>query len=128
MGWMRHHAVIVSASYGDWIDKAHTKAVGLAEDVDVGGYGRLIVSDIVGPVVNGVSTFVVGPDGSKEGWDTSAAGELLRERFVAWLREQVYEDGSSPLDWAVVQYGDDYHQTAILDDSDADARKEEVSA
>lgn len=39
---------------------------------------------VLGPVegVNGYTTFVFAPDGSKEGWGPSDEGDRLREQFV----------------------------------------------
>jgi hypothetical protein len=76
------------------------------------------VSRIVGPAVNYTRTFMIGPDGSKEGWDISDCGDAFRNAFVAWLNAYRYSDGSSPLAWVVVQYGDDNGETLIVRHSD----------
>lgn len=112
MGWIRHHAIVVSASYGDWAGKARDKAVSLG----------MAVSEMVGPTINGTESFLVAPDGSKEGWSESDEGDIRRKEFKAWLRLQEYEDGSSPIRWVEVQYGDDGNVTLIVDDSDAGQR------
>lgn len=33
-------------------------------------------------VVNNDYTFIIGPDGSKEGWDKSDAGDIVRQEFM----------------------------------------------
>lgn len=122
MGYIRHHAIIVTATYGDWIERAHSVAHALLtkhrpQDWPLFDHQPLI-TEVVGPAQNDTRSFAILPDGSKEGWAESDAGDAFRERFVAWLREQAYEDGSSPLKWVEVQYGDENRQTLVLAHSD----------
>ena len=55
----------------------------------------------------GYHTFLVPPDGSKEGWEESHRGDRERDVVVKILRSYEYEDGSNPLHWVEVQYHDD---------------------
>lgn len=125
MGYIRHHAIIVTATYDGWAVRARRKAVELVEK-EMAGHCAVndMVGPILGPTVNGTETFIIGPDGSKEGWETSGNGDAMREQFIAWLEEQKYDDGSSPIRWVEVQYGDDNSETLILADSDAAMREE----
>lgn len=105
MGYMKHHAIIVSGMKGS-TDEAFRVA---------NSFGMTLI----GPseeVTNGYTSFMVCPDGSKEGWDESDASDVRRDRFVTWLRE-------APLRrcwvaWVEVQYGDDDVQTLIVRHSD----------
>jgi hypothetical protein len=108
MGYMRHHAILVTSWDGDRVAAAGFAAM------DAG----CSVTEIVGPTnPNGYYTFVATPDGSKEGWSESLAGDRSRDQFVQWLRAQVYEDGSSPFAWAEVQYGDDDGDDRVVQSS-----------
>lgn len=118
MGYERDNAFIVSGRFGDWIDKAHAEAERIFnQEEEAFGDPWDVVSPILTSPVNGVRSFFVAPDGSKEGWDTSDIGDARRAEFVRWLEAQRYEDCSSPLNWVEVQYGDDEHETrdCILD-------------
>lgn len=106
MGYMRHHAIIVTSFDDELLEQAHAKATELG----------MSTSPILGEVTNGYRTFLVGPDGSKEGWDESDRGDLRRAAFVGWLNQQRHEDESSNLDWVEVQYGDDDLETRIVND------------
>lgn len=120
MGYIRHHAIIVTGTYDKWTENAHDEAVRLCKmHLHKHASPKDIISKIIGPTVNGTTSFFIGPDGSKEGWDTSAAGDSFRDAFVEWLISQKYDDGSSPLSWALIQYGDDNHETEIINHSDA---------
>lgn len=107
MGYMRHHAIVVTGYEPDNHDRvadAYGKAVSLG----------LNVSNVIESPVNGYRSFLVAPDGSKEGWDDSDAGDKRRDAFVDWLRS--LEDGW--LAWAEVRYGDDDGQAAVIRGSD----------
>jgi len=73
----------------------------------------MAVSEIVESPAD-VCSFAVFPDGSKEGWPESNEGDTKREMFRAYLNRQRWRDGSSPLDWAEVQYGDDEGDNKVV--------------
>lgn len=108
MGYMRHHAVLVTSWDTEKLDAAHSTAESLVPG---------LVSPIVKGRVNTEESFFIAPDGSKEGWDTSNEGDEQRAAFIAWLREQEWGDGSSPFAWALVQYGDDEGDQKVLEAS-----------
>lgn len=110
MGYERHHALIITS----WCEK-HIKA---AHDKAQRTFEKCPVSDVTEGVTNDYRSFAVFPDGSKEGWATSDEGDRGRDEYIAWLRTQEYEDGSSPLSWALVQFGDDDLVSKIVCDSD----------
>ena len=118
MGYIRHHAIVVTSWSGE-IVTAHVRAITI--------FGSKQVSRLLPEVINGFQSFLVGPDGSKEGWEDSDDGDALRRMFKEWLGEQVYEDGSSALTWVEVQYGDDDLVTKIVSDSDERQRSRDES-
>jgi hypothetical protein len=108
MGYMRHHAIIVTSWKRELLEQAHARAVELG----------MSVSEVTGEVTNSYRSFLVAPDGSKEGWDTSDQGDAARAALVEWLDDQRYEDRSTSLNWVEVQFGDDNRETRIVRDSD----------
>lgn len=112
MGYMRHHAILVTSWNAEKIQDAHTKATELG----------CAVSGIVGEVVNGYQSFFVAPDGSKEGWSDSDLGDQRRSEFIDWMRSKYFSDGSSYLDWAEVQYGDDNDEAIVTQAHDFDCQ------
>lgn len=100
MGYIRHHAIVVTGEHSwpdGWTDH-HTIFDARQAAIDAGCH---LVTEVVGPGVNGTSSFLVAPDGSKEGWKDSDEGDEARGRFIAWLRE-----GRS-FSWAEVVLGSD---------------------
>lgn len=106
MGNIRHHAIAVTSWNDDLIKKAHEKAKEIFKST---------TSDIIKSTTNSFKSFFIAPDGSKEGWEKSDIGNLQREIFKEWINEQVYEDGSNSLSFCEFFYGDDDHESEIVD-------------
>lgn len=118
MGYMRHHAIIVSGWQDEAVLAAHEKAQALLDEHDdeggTEGFDSL-VTPIVRGLTNGYSSFAILPDGSKEWWSTSDAVERARADFLRWLR-----DADGYLKWVEVQFGDDDGVNRITAHSDDD--------
>ena len=122
MGYMRHHAILVTTFNKKLAEDAYERAL-----IVFGGH----VTPIMEAPVNDYYTFLIPPDGSKEGWADSDYGNEARAEFITYLEKFRYEDRSHPFDWVEIQYGDDDHETEltngkgeILDDSDRLIREE----
>ena len=109
MGYMRHHSIIVTTSHAD-IDTARDQAVEI--------FGEKRVSLVLYSPSNSYKSFFISPDGSKEGWAESDAGDEQREAFIKWLDSKRYNDGSSALTYAEVQFGDEQGDDKILRSSE----------
>jgi hypothetical protein len=105
MGYIRNHAIVVTSTYGDYIQQAHVAAKEIFP----------WVSEISDTGINGSRSFFIPPDGSKEGWEDSDLGDDRRNRFKEWLRLQEYDDESSPLAWCEVWYGGDDEDANVED-------------
>lgn len=118
MGYMVHHAIIVTCWDHDRLSKLRDEIV--SEAVKRG------LAPLVGPfvesVVNGYCSFLIAPDGSKEGWAHSDDGDAFRDWVVALMESQVYDDGSTWLDWCEVQYGDEDGVQGMVRASDWQSR------
>ncbi len=121
MGYMRHHAILVTSGPGEKIEAAHNKASEIFS-----GPGEL--SPLASPVMNSTRSFAAYPDGSKEGVSESDVGDAKRAAFIGYLNSQAYEDGSTSLDWVEVQYGDEEGDTVITRDSDEQKRAKRPNA
>lgn len=102
MGYIRHHAVVVTGHQWEHdrtpdsdVRDAHAAAVACG----------CVVTRLVDGAINSYSSFMVVPDGSKEGWDESDTGDRARGRFIDWLRKANGEDGW--FSWAELVLGDD---------------------
>ena len=92
------HEIIAVTSYDQrYIHMAHSRARDLFPTK--GG-----VSAIYHSATNAYYTFVIMPDGSKEGWPEAEEAEKKRVIFIEWLKTQAFEDGSSPYAWHLGKY------------------------
>jgi hypothetical protein len=92
MGIIHHHAIVVTA-YHSHIGPAHKKANEIFD----------YVSPVSPQSVNGYRSFIVPPDGSKEGWEESVEGDERRALFLAWMKESEFGYRYS---WAEFGYGE----------------------
>lgn len=104
MGYIRRNAIVVTS----WHSGAAKAAAQQACDI-----GMMVL----GPsdkAVNGYSSMLVCPDGSKEGWIESNTGDKQRKEFREWLETQRFEDRSSNLEWVEISYGSDDREATIV--------------
>lgn len=96
MGWIRHHAIIVTGWDKGNIEKHHKKAKELFTHV----------SEPINGVMNDDWSFFVPPDGSKEGWETSNRYDVLRDEFIKYLEDSYKQKTSNFVRWVEVAYGE----------------------
>lgn len=96
MGSYHHKALIVTAHAS--VTEAYAEASRLCENVT-------IVTPPTTDGINGFSTFMIAPCGSKVGWSAHEEADHALECMVSWLNDQRHEDGSSPYAWVLVGYG-----------------------
>lgn len=81
MGTISHDALIIS-THGD-AEAIRERILGIArEHWELGSDFEALVSPVIGPVVNGYTFIFVAPDGSKEWWGTSDAGDRFRQAVI----------------------------------------------
>lgn len=103
MGYIINHTIVVEG-----FDEADVIAArGAASAIFAGHNLHGLVTGVYTHAVNGTMTFMVVPDGSKEGWDTSANGDAARDEFVAWLRDARGATDPKYLDWVEIAYPED---------------------
>jgi hypothetical protein len=105
MGYFAHHAIVVSS----WDEKSIKRAHKLAYRLFKG-----MVTNVTDAATNGERSFLVAPDGSKEGWETSERHDELRGKFKSWMRKQ--KSKRVWLDWVEVRFGGDEPGRANLED------------
>jgi hypothetical protein len=103
MGYMRHHAIVVTGYAGNDKDSAAFKLLRdrLSELAAASEDMTHKVTEVTKPAMNGFASFLIAPDGSKEGWRTSNRGDAYRDAAIAIL-----ENGHIA-DWVEVQFCDD---------------------
>lgn len=117
MGYIRHHCIVVTGLDYEYINyNAITQVHKLAQEIFP------YTSNLIDGKLNGYKSFLIPPDGSNEGWEESEDGDKRRLDFISKLDEYRFKDGSSPLSWVEVQYGDDNRETKVIHYSDEPSR------
>lgn len=113
MGYMRHHAIVVSGLTQD-----DMPGIVLAKAREI--FGEDQIGKPVYATTNGYWTLLVPPDGSKEGWDVSNNGNTNRDTFIAFLKTMWHY-----VEWVEVQYADDEGMTCVCRYSDDEESEDE---
>lgn len=105
MGYQRHHTIVVT-TINLFIKEVHQKAKEI--------FGTEC-SEIVSSGLNGVYSFFIAPDGSKENRQESENGDKRRSLFIEWINAQAdEEDGSNCISFFEVFYGDEEGNCEII--------------
>lgn len=135
MSYTFYHAIVVTTYSLPYAQEANRVAVNIFQEC---------VSPIQHSTVEFQHSFFIGPDGAKdhEGdrcpladdpeydcW--TCQGDIRREKFIIWLDQQRFEDGSCPYTWVEVRYTNEDptgvdHRTMVT--AHSDQRKRRVSA
>lgn len=112
MGYIKHHAIIVTGWDEIECIDAHNKAkeIFIANDIPT-----RLVSNIMEGISNSQYTFMIAPDGSKEGWETSNNCDRARKEFLDWLSQS-----ENYCDYVEIAFGGDYNESRVVRDKDSD--------
>lgn len=91
MGYVEHHAILVTSGHEAAAIEAHKQA---------SGFGCR-VTPVMQSAINDYHTFVVLPDGSMSGLEEDDRGNKRRNALIAWLAMQ------ARCDWCEVVYSSD---------------------
>lgn len=105
MGYIRHDAIVATSWNKKYLEPARAKAEQLG----------LPVSELVESPTNGYCSFLIAPDGSKEGWEESASGDDARAAWKQWANDE-WTANQLYVYWAHLSYaGDEFDDTKIVE-------------
>jgi hypothetical protein len=107
MGYTVHHAIVVTGFDKELMGK-------LREEADAAG---LRPTPLTPSGVNFCVSFLIPPDGSKEGWPASNDGDERRAKFKTLLR-------GSTCEWVEVQYSNEQGDARVSDSAWPERREE----
>jgi len=110
MGTIQNDVIIVTG-YAQYIENANKKAKEIFNKPYLDYALKELVTPIVEHITNQEGTFMIAPDGSKEGWDLSDECNCRRNEYISWLKKN--PDG---LDWVCVTYGEIQYKIVDSDD------------
>lgn len=92
MGYVEHNAIVVTSWNREHLEIARTLASGQG----------LEITSIAKSNVNAYFSFLIVPDGSKDGWEDDLEGDKSREKWIVAMREK-----NLFVDWVEIVYGGD---------------------
>ena len=113
MGYMRHHAIVVTGYDADpklGFDSKHNISAAYKEIKEACEAEGGNVSELTGSSRNDYKSFFVAPDGSKELWDESEWGNFRRDLVVGILKDYF-------VSWVEISFGDDDGPARIIRES-----------
>lgn len=125
MGYIKHHAIVVTGWKGDKVLEAQIKAKEIFlkhfdDDPFLKETASAVVSDIMLGLTNHQSSFFIAPDGSKEGWATSNSGNDARKEFLDWLSNK----SDNYCDYVEIIFGGDDERNEVIRSKDSDLANE----
>lgn len=137
MGYIKHDTVVVTSWDEKRLQKAREKAVELytkafsknslytEEDKKTlkseFGEKNFVISPIIQGVANGQCSFLIAPDGSKEGWEPSDLSNQAREEFLEWLK---LDEDELYCEYIHIRFGGDDSSENILSSNYIDRGEE----
>lgn len=106
MGYIIHDAIIVTGFRKADVNEAYQHATNEC---------GLDATTLHNSPMNGFWSFLIVPDGSKEGWADSDTGEIARAKWIEWAKG-CYARGVF-FDWVAVRYGGDLETGSRVTDS-----------
>lgn len=117
MGYLRHRALLVNGWDAKRVGTARDEVAALYEGASTADAFGSLVSPLLRHVVNGGASFVIAPDGSKEGWLISEFSDALMEQAKQMIARHKY------VDWCELLCGGDDDEFAVLAASGMEARQ-----
>ena len=109
---IRHHALVVTCNDKKLIESIRSKALELYKLHMEASNGSLLVSEIKNSIVNQYASFFIIPDGSKEGYDASDDGDVIREKLIDFIKPFTGSE-EYHLSYGEISYGADDGKTTF---------------
>ena len=111
---IRHHTIIITGNDKAKLERLRNEIINLYKEKMEAKKGFTLVSPIVDSLINNFCTFFIAPDGSKEGYESSEDGDIIRKYVIELLKKQKDADGEDLFRFVEVFYGDDNKECRIL--------------
>ncbi|HEX8574930.1 MAG TPA: hypothetical protein VF677_01415 [Flavobacterium sp.] len=111
---IKHHAIVVTSADRIRLDHVRNYAIKMFSDHMEAKNGKYLISNIIDSLINNFATFFIAPDGSKEGYDASDDGDLIRKKITDYMKSLKDKDGKNPICFVEVSYGAEDENAEII--------------
>jgi len=109
---IRHHALIITCNDRKVLESIRSKALELYKQHMEASSGSNLVSGIQDSIVNHYASFFIVPDGSKEGYDASDDGDVIRKKIIEFITP-LCKSETYHLSYGEISYGADDGSTTF---------------
>lgn len=111
---IRHHTLVVTVHDQKLAEKLRLQISDLYKKNMEAKNGFQLISPIVASLIGGYYTFFIAPDGSKEGYDLSDDGDMIRTKVIELLESYKTNDATFPVSYVELFYGDDFLSPQVI--------------
>ena len=111
---IKHHAIVVTSNEKDKIELVRKKSIEIYEVFMETKNGKALVGQMTIGLINNFYSFMIAPDGSKEGYDTSEDGDIAREKICSFIESLKDINGINPVNYIEVCFGSDDGTAKII--------------
>jgi len=104
---IKHHTIVITSNDKVQLDSLRNKVINIYKEKMEAKKGAQIISPIIESLINSFSTFYVVPDGSKEGYDASDDGDIVRESIVDLINSFDQAGKENIFRFVEIAYGED---------------------
>jgi hypothetical protein len=111
---IKHHAIIVTSNDKAQIELVRKRCIELYNQFMEFNNGKALVGNLTLGVINNFYSFMIAPDGSKEGYDTSDDGDLVRKKICNFIDSLKSPEGYNAVNYVEVYFGSDDGTANVL--------------
>lgn len=111
---IRHHVIVVTSNQKEKLEKIRKEVIELYQSKMEAKNSSKLVGPIQESLINGFVTFLIAPDGSKEGYDASDDADRIRQLVVDLVRSFPSNEEEGYLQFVEVSYGQDDGKAQIV--------------
>ncbi|MDX2195794.1 MAG: hypothetical protein NW207_05205 [Cytophagales bacterium] len=111
---IKHHTIIVTCQEKAETENIRNQIVALYKQKMEVKTGHKLITPIFESLINSFFTFYIIPDGSKEGYDASEDGDILRQEVYSLLLTYKSQHPHIYIAYAELSYGGDNEAPKII--------------
>ena len=111
---IKHHAILITAHDLKLLQEVKAAIVSMIKQNIEASNGIKLLGEITESLINNFYSFIVFPDGSKEGHETSDDGDILRKKITDYLELHNKTTKENPVNFIEVYFGSDDGTAGVL--------------
>ena len=111
---IKHHTILVTSHDENSLSLIRNEIAVIFSLYMEAKNGHQLISPIVPSLINKFCSFFIAPDGSKEGYDASEDGNIIRKKILEFLNSLNDSDGEHIVKFVELCYGTENGEAMIL--------------